>query len=204
MLGVLTLNMLATFLQRAGNRVWNPGRESSRTMQETARSLNRTERFLRLNGARSNPAISDLVQQVEKLRSKWNMFVVDYVRHGCEPLFAERGIHFDQMQQRIQVFQDDGTVVGIDIMAKSNDLVVLVEVESTLRVADVEKHMVCLQRFRELFPIYADCRVIGAVAGVLTEGDVAEFARQQGLFVILHAGDKVWLANDKEFVPRLW
>ncbi|MBF0154448.1 MAG: hypothetical protein HQL64_11970 [Magnetococcales bacterium] len=204
MLGVPILNTVARIILQAGRFVWKGDREKSRTMQETALSLNRTERFLQEHGARSNPAALELVRQVDRLRARWTMFVEDHVRNGCEPLFAERGIHFNRMQQRVQVFQEDGSVVRIDIMAMSGDVVILMEVESTLRVEDVEKHMVCLQRFRELFPVYADCQVMGAVSGVLTDEDAELLARDQGMFVILHAGDKVWLANDKEFVPRRW
>ncbi|MBF0176361.1 MAG: hypothetical protein HQL63_05875 [Magnetococcales bacterium] len=204
MLGVLALNSLAMIIQQTGYFLWSTRREKTRTIQETAISLNRTERFLSEHSAQTNPAVLDLVQQVEKLRSKWNLFVEDYVRQGCEPLFAERGIHFSQMQQRVRIYQADGSVARIDIMALNKDTVVLIEVESTLRVADVEKHMVALRQFREWYPVYADRQVIGAVAGVLTDGDAEVFARKQGLYVILHIGDRVWLANDKEFIPRCW
>ncbi|MBF0427058.1 MAG: hypothetical protein HQL66_14690 [Magnetococcales bacterium] len=205
MLGILTLNSATKVALRVGRLVWEKGWERRQTMQETALSLSRTERFLSEHGAtRSTPAILELVEQVAKLRSRWDRFVEDYVRHGCEPLFAERGIHFDCMQQRVRVYQGDGNAVCVDIVAVSGNLVILMEVESTLKVADVERLMGSLRRFRELFPMYADCQVVGAVAGVLTEEAADDYARAQGMFVILHAGDRVWLANDREFEPRHW
>ncbi|HIJ84483.1 MAG TPA: DUF3782 domain-containing protein, partial [Magnetococcales bacterium] len=61
-----------------------------------------------------------------------------------------------------------------------------------------------LQQFKEFFPRYADCRVIGAVAGIVTEDKAAQFARNQGLFVIVQSGEAVALANEPEFKPRMW
>ncbi|HIJ84422.1 MAG TPA: hypothetical protein HPQ00_09490, partial [Magnetococcales bacterium] len=86
----------------------------------------------------------------------------------------------------------------------NTDVAVLVEVKSTLTVADVRDHLNRLQQFKDFFPRYADCRVIGAVAGIVTEDKATQFARNQGLFVIVQSGEAVALANEPEFKPRMW
>ncbi|HIJ85440.1 MAG TPA: DUF3782 domain-containing protein, partial [Magnetococcales bacterium] len=69
---------------------------------------------------------------------------------------------------------------------------------------DVREHMVRLAEFKEFFPEYADKRVFGAVAGIVVGEHTDRFAINNGLFVMVQAGDSMRLANDESFVPIAW
>ncbi|MBF0349137.1 MAG: DUF3782 domain-containing protein [Magnetococcales bacterium] len=168
-------------------------RETDRKFQETDRRFRETERL-----------VKDVSRQVGNLTGKWGQFVENLVAPGCRTLFAERGIPVHQVHQRIKANLDDGRTMEIDILVVNTDAVVLVEVKSTLTVADVRDHLERLAQFKEFFPRYGDCRVMGAVAGIVTEEDAERFARNQGLFVMVQSGDGVTLANESGFEPRAW
>ncbi len=92
----------------------------------------------------------------------------------------------------------------IDVLVVNTDAVALVEVKSTLTVEYVREHLTRLAEFKTFFPEYADKRVIGAVAGIVTEGSADRFAMNKGLFVIEQAGETMRMANEEAFVPRAW
>ncbi|MBF0416553.1 MAG: hypothetical protein HQL79_12395 [Magnetococcales bacterium] len=90
------------------------------------------------------------------------------------------------------------------IMVVNNNAVVLVEVKSTLTVADVRQFKKTIASFKEFRPLYKNFRVMGAVAGIVIEEQADDYARNQGLFVIAQSGDNVVLANEDAFKPRAW
>jgi len=108
------------------------------------------------------------------------------------------------VHQRVQGKRDDGSAMEIDILVVNGDAVVLVEVKSTLTIKDIRQHLQRLAKFKAFFPRYDDCQVMGAVAGIVADGETKKFARNQGLFVIVQSGENVTLANDPEFKPRTW
>jgi len=61
-----------------------------------------------------------------------------------------------------------------------------------------------LERFKKLFPQYANFQVMSAVAGIVVAEETARFAYRQGLFVLAQSGDTVVIRNVAEFKPVGW
>ena len=143
-------------------------------------------------------------RKLDKLGGECGEFADDVLVPGCFTLFAPWGITVHEVSQRVRTTLDDGREMWIDLLAANSGVVVLVVVRSSLIVDDVRDHLGKLQQFKDFFPNYGDCRVMGAVAGIVTEDDADRFARDQGLFVIVHAGEQAALANEPAFKPHTW
>ncbi|MBF0175264.1 MAG: DUF3782 domain-containing protein [Magnetococcales bacterium] len=135
---------------------------------------------------------------------RWGEFVESLVAPACETLFAERGIPIHKVSPRIKARLPPNRQMEIDLLVVNTDTVAVVEVKSKLSVEDVREHLSRLAEFKEFFPEYPERRVLGAVAGTVIEENICRYAISAGLFVIVHAGDTVRLANDTAFVPRVW
>jgi hypothetical protein len=73
----------------------------------------------------------------------------------------------------------------IDLFLENGDTVVIIEVKTTLKVADVNDHIEKrLKPFERFSPRYADVTVYGAVAYVPVEKNADRYAYQKGLFVL--------------------
>ncbi len=142
-------------------------------------------------------------EQVAALSSKWGRFVEGLVAPAALRLFAERGIPLDGTTQRAKRSRA-GENMEIDILAVNGEYAVLIEVKSTLKADDVRDHIKQLGKFKTFFPEYADRKVVGAVAGIVIDGDADKFAYKRGLFVLVQSGELVEIANDEEFRPKLW
>jgi hypothetical protein len=142
-------------------------------------------------------------RHVDDLTGKWGKFVEGMVAPACKTLFADRNIPVHKVLQRIQA-EYEGRSMELDILVVNAGYVVLVEVKSTLKVDDVRDHLERLGKFREFFPEYADRQILGAVAGIVIEGQADWFAYREGLFVIGQVGDTVRILNDPQFQPKTW
>ena len=191
--------------------VWKMFQETDRKFQEMARENREMaredrERWVRLDQKfqETDVKIERVSALVGNLGGRWGKFVEGLVAPACQTLFAQRGIPVHKISRNVEATLPGNRRMEIDVLVVNTDAVVLVEVKSTLTVEYVREHLTRLAEFKEFFPEYADKRVIGAVAGIVTEGSADRFSMNQGLFVIEHAGDTMRMANDEAFVPRAW
>ncbi|MBF0603655.1 MAG: DUF3782 domain-containing protein [Nitrospirae bacterium] len=168
-------------------------RETDRKMQETDRKMQETDR-----------KVKEVSLQIGRLGGRWGEFVEGMVAPSCETLFAERGIPVHKVSRQVTAKLPGGRHMEIDVFVVNTDAVVLVEVKSALTVDDIRDHLVRLGEFKDFFPEYAAKRVFGAVAGIVIGEHVNRFAMNNGLFVMVQAGDALRLANDAAFIPHTW
>ena len=88
----------------------------------------------------------------------------------------------------------------IDLFIENGVIAILVEVKTTLETADVRKHIQRLENFRRCVDAKGGDkrRFIGAVAGAVIKGDAAEVAIENGLYVIVQAGDSFKIVTPPE------
>ena len=166
--------------------------ETDRKMQETARQMLETDR-----------KVKEVTTQIGRLGGRWGEFVEGLIAPSCIAMFSERGILVDEIYPRVKKVIA-GESMEIDLLVANTVEAVLVEVKSRLRVKDVRTQLKHLKAFKTFFPRYAHCQVYGAVAGIAMDAGADQFAMNQGLFVIVQAGDTAKLANQLAFKPRIW
>ncbi|HIJ83422.1 MAG: hypothetical protein HW380_3569 [Magnetococcales bacterium] len=188
--------------------------ETDRKFQETDRKFQETDREIKETGQQikevssqmrdTDRKVKEVSQQVGNLGSRWGEFVEGIVAPACEALFAARGISVREVHPRVKANLPGNRHLEIDLLAVNGDVVIPIEVKSRLRGEDVRDFIRRLGELKEFMPRYADARVVGAVAGIVVDEGVDRHAMNEGLFVIVQSGDSVKLANDGEFVPRIW
>ncbi|MBF0434665.1 MAG: hypothetical protein HQL77_04750 [Magnetococcales bacterium] len=182
-------------------------KEVSTQIKETDREIKETGQLIKEVSAQmrdTDRKVKEVSQQVGNLGSRWGEFVEGIVAPACEALFAARGILVREVHPRIKMALPDNRHMEIDLLAVNGNVVIPIEVKSRLRGEDVREFIQRLGELKEFMPRYADARVMGAVAGIVIDRDVDQFAMNEGLFVIVQSGDSVKLANDGKFVPRTW
>ena len=80
--------------------------------------------------------------------------------------------------------------------------------KTTLETADVRRHIGKIEKYRRYAQARGICehqRFIGAVAGAVVEGDAAEFAQENGMYVIVQSGNAVEIVPPSEgFKAKEW
>ncbi|PZN79396.1 MAG: DUF3782 domain-containing protein [Candidatus Methylumidiphilus alinenensis] len=174
-------------------------KETDRRMQETDRRMQETD----LQMKETDRKLKEVTKAIGRLGNRLGEFVEEMVRPAVVRLFQQRGIAVHQVFRGAYA-ERDGDAMEIDLLVVNSVDVVLVEVKSELKVDDVKEHMLRLERFKKLFPQYANFHVMGAVAGMVVAEETARFAYRQGLFVLAQSGDTVVIRNDAGFKPVVW
>jgi hypothetical protein len=207
--------------------VWRLFRETDRRLEEQARETDRYLKEMALEAERRaleraqeadrraqeskrewdeiKQALKDMSRKVGELGNRLGEFVEELIKPSIVRLFQERGIDVHVVTRDVEANNPAlGLAMQIDLLVVNNDSCVLIEVKSKLSQEDVDEHLERMGKFKPLFPKYADCKVYGAVAGMVIPENIAKYAYRQGLFVIAQQGDLAVILNDQKFLPKAW
>ena len=167
--------------------IWNILREVAESQKETDRRMQETDlRLRRLD---------------ELFNGQWGKLMESLVEGDLVHLLNRRNIAVDHTISNPKKNYGERRW-EFDVLAVNGNEVVVVEVKTTLKVADVDYFVERLHDFPELMPEYADHRVYGAVAYLKSHESVTVHAARQGLFVIRATGSSASITNAEGFTPR--
>jgi hypothetical protein len=174
-------------------------KETDRKFKE---SFQETERLFQENERRFRETDKKFREMSELFTGQWGKLVEALVRPGLLELFRKRGFPVYEAMQRDEV-KRGGRQMEIDVMLADDDIVIPVEVKTTLKVQDIDDFLKRMEEFPFFFPKYRSYRVYGAVAGVKIEENADRYAYRKGLFVLTLGGNGLCaILNDEKFKPR--
>jgi hypothetical protein len=166
-------------------------KEIRELQKETERTLNKaiesTERTL-------NKAIGGLGNTLGSI-------VENILTPGLPQKFKKLGYKFD----RIASYKfAEGVYAEIDGMLENGTQAIAVEVKTTLRHADIDNHLIRMEKVRKHADEHGDKRhFMGAIAAINTDDSTKKYALKNGLFVIEPSGEDVKVTKP-ETEPRVW
>ncbi|MFI3197802.1 MAG: DUF3782 domain-containing protein [Methylococcaceae bacterium] len=147
--------------------------------------------------------VKEVNKNIGRLTNRLGEFVEEAVRPSAVRLFRDRGIDIHEVQQNVSA-KRDGEALEIDLLVVNNEDVVVIECKSNLSIDDVNEQLERLEKVKRLLPRYKDCRILGAVAGMVIPDNVATYAIRKGLYVIGQNGEHLELRNDISFAAKVW
>lgn len=189
-----TDRQLKEYAQEAERR----NKEAEQRNQEIAQRFREIERFLKEQSQETD-------RKIGKLTSRLGEFVEAFVAPSLIRVFQARGIAVNGLSRDISRRNPQlNLATQIDLFAVNGDYCILVEVKSKLSIDDVNEHLERMEKFKRLFPEYADKQALGAVAAMVTPEAVAKYAYHKGFFVLAQQGETVAILNDESFQPATW
>lgn len=176
--------------------IWEMFRETDRRFKETDHKFEQTDR-------KFERKLEETMQIIGQLGNRLGEFVEYAIKPALVRLFRERGIEVHEVHRDVYGERDD-LATQVDLLVVDEDVCVVVEAKSKLGVEDVDGHIERMEKFKRIFPRYADTRALGAVAAMVLPDDVARYAYRKGFFVITSKGEDVEILNDADFEPVAW
>jgi hypothetical protein len=162
--------------------------------QEAKRRFKEMEQFLK-----------EQTKKMGEMNNRLGEFVESIVKPGVARLFRERNIPIHKTYPDVEAENVElGLATQIDFLVINNECCALIEVKSKLSVDDVNDHIERMEKFKLLFPEYADKKAYAAVAAMIIPDDVAKYAYRKGFFVIAQNGESLIFLNDTKFQPKAW
>jgi hypothetical protein len=140
---------------------------------------------------------------IGRLSNRLGEFVEEAVRPAAVRLFRERGLDVHEVYQNVST-KRGSEGLEIDLLVINDKDMVVIECKSNLSFDDVNDHLARLEKVKRLMPRYKECRVSGAVAGMVIADNVASYAIRNGLYVIGQNGEHLELRNEAVFVAKVW
>ena len=189
--------------------VWLMWKETDKRFKETDKRFKETDEKIRRLSEDTERKIKELSEEIKKVMglftSQWGRLVEALVEPGSLQLFKERGIKVNKTSKRIKLEDEEGNIVmEIDILLENEEVAVVTEVKTQVKVEDVKEFLEKLKKFKKYFPRYKEMRVYGAIAGIEFEEGSDRYAYKQGLFVLKFKEGIIKIANDKKFKPKEW
>jgi hypothetical protein len=178
-------------------------KEQSLETDRQIQQLSQEVKQLSQQSQKTDRQIKQVNQQIGKLGNRLGEFVEWQVRPSAVSLFQARGIDVHELQSDVEVKREDGGL-EIDLLVRNTTELVLVEVKSKLSQSDVDEHLQRLEKFKQLMPHYQNMKAFGAVAAMVVEKEVANYAYKKGLFVLTQTGENMTILNSTEFQPKSW
>ena len=181
-------------------------KETDRKFQETDKKFQDTDKKFQDTDKQfkeTDRKIKEVTGNIGKLGNRLGEFIEDAVRPAVVRLFRQRGIDVHEVHPNVSS-QRAGEGVEIDVLVVNDVEIVAIECKSKLSVDDVNEHVERLAKIKRLLPSYADKRVLGAVAAMVIDDSVAQYAYRKGLYVIGQSGDHLEIRNAEGFVAKNW
>jgi hypothetical protein len=146
-------------------------------------------------------AIRETQKNIGGLNNTLGSIVEHLLTPGLPQKFKKMGYSFN----RIATYKfAEGVYAQIDGMLENGEQAIAVEVKTTLRQADIDDHLVRMEKIRKYADAHNDKRqFMGAVAATIADGSSREYALKNGLFVIEPSGDDVKVTKPEGEV-RVW
>ena len=139
---------------------------------------------------------------------KWGRFMEVLINSGALQALKEyQGLNVTSSASRVREDMRNGFGRGmeIDVLCWGKDVVVPIEVKTTLNVEYVKEHEERLKRFSQCFPRFAGSDIYGGVAALHFNEDSDRYAYRKGLYVMTLVGKSmVSIINDQKFKPAVW
>ena len=148
-----------------------------------------------------------LNKQLGKLGGRYGEMVEYMVVPNLLKKFRKLGFVFDKAHQQTKIEDENNrTIAEVDITLENGNKVMLVEVKSKPTTEDITDHVKRIEKIRAHADSKNDQRkLLGAVAGMVYNDDVKEFAMKNGFYIIEPSGKTfIITAPEGEYSPREW
>ncbi len=194
-------------IEKGFERVWQMFQETDRKFQETDRKFQETDRKFKETDRKIQESAEQLKKMEDLFIGRWGRFMEVLVDSGAVKSLRDYGLGINRSASNVkeETQNGEGRGIEIDVLCWGDELIVAVEVKTTLKNEDVREHEERLGRFFGCFPRFSGMRLHGAVAALSFAEESDRYAYKRGMYVLTLIGDTVVrVVNDKKFRPREW
>ncbi|MFA7241996.1 MAG: hypothetical protein WC091_17925 [Sulfuricellaceae bacterium] len=174
-----------------------------RLFSATEHEIQEADRMLKERAAENDCIIKAISENLGNIGDDMRGFIRHRVAPTVVQLLKAQGIEAHEVHPGVQV-ERGGESMGVDLLVVNDGALVAVECKSKLTREDVDRHLRRMEKLKRLLPTYRHHQAFGAVAAMVVPGDVADYAQEQGFYVLAQSGETVEVRNDSQFSAKAW
>ena len=177
--------------------------ETDRKFQETDRKFQDTERLLKEGAEATRLEIKALSKNLGEIGNRLGEFVEHLVMPTVVRLFQAQGLEVHEVHSDIKA-KREGQGIQVDLLVVNDGVLIAIECKSKMTTAYVDQHSERMNKLKRMLPAYRHHQAFGAVAALVMPDDVAEYAEEQGFYVLVQSGETLTIRNEPEFRAKAW
>jgi len=176
-------------------------KETDRRMEETALQMKETDRQMKETALQMAESDRRMDRLDHRFSSQWGSLMEALIEGDLIRLLRRRGVNVHTVMRNYTTHAMDRQF-ELDLIAQNEEVAVIVEVKTTLRVNDIRRFEHTLRHIDEVAPAFARGRVLGAVAYLKAHEAAPVYAERRGFYVIRAVGSSSSIVNAEDFRPR--
>ena len=177
--------------------------ETDRKFQETDRKFQETERLLKEGAEATRLEIKALSKNLGEIGNRLGECVEHLVMPTVVRLFQAQGLEVHEVHSDIKA-KREGQGIQVDVLVVNDGVLIAIECKSKMTTAQVDEHIQRMNKLKQMLPAYRHHQAFGAVAALVMPDDVAEYAEEQGFYVLVQSGETLTIRNEPEFRAKAW
>ena len=177
--------------------------ETDRKFQETDRKFQETERLMKEQSQETDKVIKALSKNLGEIGNRLGEFVEHLVMPTVVRLFQAQGLEVHEVHSDVTA-KRDGQGIQVDLLVVNDGVLIAIECKSKMTTAYVDQHLERMNKLKRMLPAYRHHQAFGAVAALVMPNDVAEYAEEQGFYVLVQSGETLTIRNEPEFRAKAW
>ena len=177
--------------------------DTDRKFQETDRKFQETERLMKEQSQETDKVIKALSKNLGEIGNRLGEFVEHLVMPTVVRLFQAQGLEVHEVHSDVTA-KRDGQGIQVDLLVVNDGVLIAIECKSKMTTAYVDQHVERMNKLKRMLPAYRHHQAFGAVAALVMPNDVAEYAEEQGFYVLVQSGETLTLRNAPAFQAKAW
>jgi hypothetical protein len=177
--------------------------DTDRKFQETDRKFQETERLMKEQSQETDKVIKALSKNLGEIGNRLGEFVEHLVMPTVVRLFQAQGLEVHEVHSDVTA-KRDGQGIQVDLLVVNDGVLIAIECKSKMTTAYVDQHLERMNKLKRMLPTYRHHQAFGAVAALVMPNDVAEYAEEQGFYVLVQSGETLTIRNEPAFRAKAW
>jgi len=160
-------------------------KETDRMQKETDRLQKETDRLQKETFAQMKETDKKIKELATRFSTTTGNIIEGLMSSSATEMFQRAGYDMHSKAKNVsRKSKNPNEGMEVDVILYNDTTLIAVEVKASCGKGDIDRFLQQMEKFKRLFPLYADKEVLVAIAAVNYENDTDNYAHERGLIVV--------------------
>lgn len=159
--------------------------EDRMQQQENGRLQKETDRLQKETFAQMKETDKKIKELATRFSTTTGNIIEGLMSSSATEMFQRAGYDMHSKAKNVsRKSKNPNEGMEVDVILHNDTTVIAIEVKASCGKADIDRFLQQMEKFKRLFPLYADKEVLVAIAAINYENDADDYAHRWGLIVV--------------------
>ncbi len=160
-------------------------KETDRLQKETDRLQKETDRLQKETFAQMKETDKKIKELATRFSTTTGNIIEGLMSSSATEMFQRAGYDMHSKAKNVsRKSKNPNEGMEVDVILHNDTSAIAIEVKASCGKGDIDRFLHQMEKFKRLFPLYADKEVLVAIAAINYENDADNYAHERGLIVV--------------------